>query len=190
MTVDDPITEWLVRMQASDQEATEMLWQSYGRRVMGMARKVLGMGSVDAAFDKDVAQSVFRTVFIRAPKGKFPKLDSRESFWNLLAEITFRKALKRKHKEGRQPTSDMDQVSAFLDDQPSPETDVDIRDTVQRLCDLLDPDAQRVLALRLEACDYNEINKRTGLSRATIARKVALIRATWEREMFDEFGRV
>src|SRR5262245_3278914 len=119
MTVDDPITEWLVRMQASDQEATEKLWQSYGRRVMGMARKVLGMGSPAAASDKDVAQSVFRTVFIRAPKGKFPKLDSRESFWNLLAEITFRKALKRRYKERHHSTADSDQLGAILVEKPS-----------------------------------------------------------------------
>jgi RNA polymerase sigma factor (sigma-70 family) len=185
MAGEDPITLWVAGLKADEVAAMENLWQRYFHRVRGMARKILSGGPKRTADESDVAQSAFRSFVIRARKGLFPKLDDRIDLWRILATITVRKAVKQKHKQARQRSAatDVELVKAVLSEKPRLESEIMVRDEIQRLKELLDPDAQRVLTLVLEGHSTAEIAKQCELSRATIERKRKLIRETWLREL-------
>src|SRR5436190_3534199 len=184
MADDDPITCWVAQLKADERDAARKLWQRYFHRVAGMARKILAAGPRGGADEEDVAQSAFRSFFIRARKGHFPQLNDRDDLWKLLVTITIRKAVKQKRKLARQPIAieDVEEVNLQLAERPTPEFVVALQDEMQRLLGLLDATEQRVAGLILEGRTTEEIAAFCMLSRSTIERKRKLIRETWLRE--------
>lgn len=184
MTDDDPVTEWIAGLKAEDQAAAEKLWHRYCRRVAGIAKRILGTGLAGAADEHDVAQSAFRSFFLRASRGQFPQLEDREDLWKLLATITIRKAIKRRRKNARQKSTH--EVGAYFAEElaaeNSHELSVDMREEVTRLVGLLDEKTQQVAGLLLQGHTNQEIADQIGTSLATIERKRKLIRETWRRE--------
>jgi RNA polymerase sigma factor (sigma-70 family) len=183
MADEDPITKWIAALKNNDPLAAQAVWERYWRRVAGLARKVLAARSPDSAAVEDVAQSAFRTFFLRARDGRFPRLGDRRDLWNLLAVITVRKAVKQRRGAGPQPDVDVELLSSELSGKPSHETVVAVKDEVQRLLDLLDDPSRQVLGYLLEGHTNQEIAKQLGVSLSTIERKRKLIRATWDRAM-------
>ena len=183
MAEDDSVSRWLAGVKDGDGLAAEELWRAYWRRVAGMARRILARGRGGSA--EDVAQSAFRSFFLRARDGRFPRLEDRHDLWNLLAIITVRKAIKHKRRQSRQPRdlAECDVVETQLSQDPSHEHVVAMREEVQRLMGLLD-DTSRVIADRLLEGHTNlEAAEKCGVSVATIERKRRLIRETWRREL-------
>jgi DNA-directed RNA polymerase specialized sigma24 family protein len=182
---DDPASLWLAQLKALGLGEEKNLWKEYWRRVEGVARKVLAASPKGGADEEDVAQSVFRTFFKRARKGLFPRLNDSDELWDLLVTITVRKASKRKRKSVRQPAAveDVELLKAQLAEDPTPAAVMAMQDEVQRVMSLLDPIAQRVVALVLEGRTTEEVAASCGKSRATIERKRKLIRETWMREL-------
>ena len=144
----------------------------------------MAAGPRGGADEEDVAQSAFRSFFIRARKGHFPQLNDRDDLWKLLVTITIRKAVKQKRKLARQPIAieDVEEVNLQLAERPTPEFVVALQDEMQRLLGLLDATEQRVAGLILEGRTTEEIAAFCMLSRSTIERKRKLIRETWLRE--------
>lgn len=182
---DDPVTQWLADLKADERAAAELLWQRYWRRVAGLARKILSAGRAGGADEEDVAQSVFRSFFVRARDGRFPRLEDRQDLWKLLATITIRKALKQKRRQARQPAAveEIDSISSELARAPGHEVVAVLKDEVQRLLSLLDEGSQRVAGCLLEGQTNQEISEACGVSLSTVERKRKLIRETWLREM-------
>lgn len=181
MSDDDPVTQWITGLTTDDRHSAEKLWQRYCRRVAAIAKRILGSGSRGGADENDVAQSAFRSFFLRAKRGQFPQLEDRDDLWKLLATITIRKAIRRRQKNSRQPSA-----GEFLAEQiaakDSHEMSVETQEEVARLVGLLDEKAQRVAGLLLEGRTTQEIADAIGASVATIERKRKLIRETWRRE--------
>jgi DNA-directed RNA polymerase specialized sigma24 family protein len=147
--------------------------------------------ALEPVLTKDVAQSAFRSFFLRARGASFPRLEDRRDLWNLLVTITIRKAIKQKRKEVRQPPAieQVDFLKNHLARAPSHEFVVALRDEIQRLLCLLDKNSQRVVGQLLEGQTNEQIAAACGVSLATIERKRKLIRETWRREMHHESER-
>ena len=185
MDSDDPITQWLADLQSDERAAAEKLWQRYWRRVAGMARKVLGARAGGGADEDDVAQSVFRTFFLRAQDGQFPQLEDRQDLWNLLVTITIRKAIKTKRRQLRQaPAVDnLHLIGEELSEPPGPDVAIILQDEINRLVGMLDETSQKVTGLLMEGYSNKDAADACGVSIATIERKRKLIRETWRREL-------
>jgi RNA polymerase sigma factor (sigma-70 family) len=183
MANDAPVSRWLAGVKQGDPLAAEQLWQAYWRRVAGMARKILARGR--GGNSEDVAQSAFRSFFVRARDGRFPRLEDRHDLWNLLAVITVRKAIKHNRRQSQQPsaTAEIELVESQLAREPSPEHVVAMRDEIQRLMGLLDDTSRVILRSLLAGRTNQEAADECQVSLATIERKRKLIRETWRREL-------
>ena len=180
-TQDSAISSLIAGVKQSDERAIARLWEIYFQRVAGLARKTLD-GTRGAADEEDVAQSAFRSFCLRAGRNGFARLNDRRDLWNLLATITFRKALKQVAREGRRPATVHDAEQA-LSRQPAHELLVELREEIDHLLKLVDEDARRVAALVMSGHTNEEVAALCRFSRAKVERKRRLLRETWRREL-------
>ena len=96
------VTRWISALKQGDQAAASGLWESYFRRLVGLARTRLHDVPRGIADEEDVALSAFDSFCRRAQTGQFPRLHDRDDLWQILALITVRKAIDLRHYEGRQ----------------------------------------------------------------------------------------
>ncbi|NIL98315.1 MAG: sigma-70 family RNA polymerase sigma factor [Planctomycetales bacterium] len=185
MATDDPITLWIEGLKEDDALAVEELWQRYYRRLVGLARRVLADSPRGGVDEEDVATSAFASFYARARDGKFPRLDDRASLWKLLMTITIRKAIRRGHRERRQPSvCEAEFLREELSREPTPELAVSLRDQLKQLLGRLpDERSRQVALLSLDNFSNDEIARRCDCSTSTVERKRKLIREAWLREI-------
>jgi DNA-directed RNA polymerase specialized sigma24 family protein len=200
------VTRWLGGLKAGDREAVRPLWERYYARLVRLARARLrqahrGRGGAGAVEDEeDAALSAFNSFCAGAERGRFPDLSDRDDLWRLLVVITARKAGAQVQKQARQKRGGGRVVEAsdlpapgdstgdpFLDRiadaEPTPEFAAMVAEEYQRLLAKLDTDELRRVALdRMEGYTTDEIAERLGVARRTVARRLDLIRRTWEDE--------
>ena len=99
---DGSVTRWISALKQGDQAAASGLWESYFRRLVGLARARLGDVPRRVADEEDVALSAFDSFCRRAQAGQFRRLEDRDDLWQILALITVRKAIDLRTYEGRQ----------------------------------------------------------------------------------------
>jgi DNA-directed RNA polymerase specialized sigma24 family protein len=194
------VTHWIHQLQAGDQAAVQNLWEGYFRRLVGLARKKLQGVPRRAADEEDVALSAFQSFCLHAEEGQFPRLLDRHDLWQLLMVITSRKAVDLIQHERRQkrgggkvqlasalPCGDSKEGAAFanlIGREPDPEFAAQVAEEWQRLLDRLgDTDLRRVAVAKMEGHTNDEIAGQIGRSKATVERKLMLIRSIWEREI-------
>ncbi len=196
------VTCWLGHLKEGDQAAAQPLWERYFSRLVVVARgklKKLRRTTADQD-EEDAALSAFNSFCDGAARGRFPQLADRDDLWRLLVVITARKALAQAHREGRKKrgggrvvdeavlfghgSGDGDSLAGLeriAGEGPTPEFAAMIAEECQRLLDVLDDDALRHVALsRMEGYTNDEIAAQLGCARRTIARRLELIRKTWE----------
>ena len=196
------VTCWLGHLKGGDQAAAQPLWERYFSRLVVVARgklKKLRRTTADQD-EEDAALSAFNSFCDGAARGRFPQLADRDDLWRLLVVITARKALAQAHREGRKKrgggrvvdeavlfghaTGDEGSLAGLeriAGDGPTPEFAAMMAEECQRLLDALDDDALRQVALsRMEGYTNDEIAAQLGCARRTIARRLELIRKTWE----------
>jgi DNA-directed RNA polymerase specialized sigma24 family protein len=194
------VTNWIGGLKAGDGAAVQPLWERYYLRLVRLARARLRMERrASAAEDEeDAALSAFNSFCAGATRGQFPRLADRDDLWRLLVVITARKAgaqlqrqRRRKRGGGRVvaaadlPHDDRaDTLEAALADGPTPDFAAAAAEQYRRLLDLLDDDGLRKVALdRMEGYSNDEIADRLGCARRTVARRLEVIRRTWEAEV-------
>lgn len=183
---------WIHELKNGDQEAARKLWQRYVARVNALARKRLGVQTrhVD---NEDVAQSVFRSLYLGVAHGEFPWLVDRDNLWPLLATITRRKTanlirgenrLKRgggrvrgeselDHEGGAGPAG----LDQFPDADPPPDFALEMIEECQRLLIELPDDTYRfIVGHRLEGHTNYEIAELLGITKRSVERKLQLVR--------------
>ena len=96
------VTRWISALKQGDQAAASGLWESYFRRLVGLARARLRDVPRLIADEEDVALSAFDSFCRRAQAGQFRRLNDRDDLWQILALITVRKAIDLRNYEGRQ----------------------------------------------------------------------------------------
>jgi DNA-directed RNA polymerase specialized sigma24 family protein len=173
------ISDWLQRLRHGDEQAARRLWERFFERMVAVARRRLGAGPRRAGDEEDAALSAFAD-FTRAVKaGRFPDLRDRDELWALLLTFTVRKARGQLRHEGCRPVVDEPGREMAGDDLP-PDEVAAFQDELAWLLGQLSSDEVRQVALRrLEGYGNDEIAEQMSCSRATVERRVRLVRETW-----------
>ena len=190
------VSGWIGGLKAGDEAAVQPLWERYYGRLVRLARARLRVARRAAAEDEeDAALSAFNSFCAGVARGRFPRLADRDDLWRLLVVITARKAGAQLQRQGRQKrgggrvVAEADlaadaTLGSFLAAGPSPDFAATAAEEYRRLLDLLGGDDLRRVALdRMEGYTVDEIAERLGCARRTVARRLDLIRKTWEAEV-------
>lgn len=205
------VTHWIVALKDGDLAAAQPLWKRYYRQLIVLARNKLRSSRRREADEEDVVQVAFQSFFHSIAEGRFPELADRDGLWRLLVFITAKKALKQLTYEqrlkrrgtladaagidtieansvsGAGPFSgvscDDSTLTEFVDREPTPEFAVQVVDECRRLlASLGDESLQQVAVWKMEGYGNDEIARKLGCSRRTVARKLEAIRIIWNKE--------
>lgn len=191
MPPEDSIAGWVTSLRAGDEAAAQRLWDAYFPRLVGLARvKLAGLPRRAAADEEDVALSALDSFCARARRGDFPDLRDRDGLWRVLMTVTARKAARLVRDQGRlkRGGGEVAGESAFGADaaaggDPTPSFEAEASDSLLRLLDALaDDDLRRIALWKMNGHTNSEIAALLGCAPATVERRLALIRKTWERE--------
>jgi RNA polymerase sigma factor (sigma-70 family) len=188
------VTRWISALKVGDQAAASGLWESYFRRLVGLARARLHDVPRQVADEEDVALSAFDSFCRRARAGQFRSLHDRDDLWQILALITARKAIDLRTYVGRQSRGrgrirslnelTREGLETLGGDEPTPELAAQFVEEFRRLMEQLgDPSLRSVAALKLEGYTNDEIAARLGCVTSTVERKLARIRGEWAGEL-------
>lgn len=198
MNSGDSITRLIEELRQGDQDAAQLLWEAYYKRLVTLARKKLaGFGRL-INDEEDVALSAFKSFCRGIGSGKFPDIADRNELWSLLITITMHKVFHvardaRRLKRGGDQKFVVDNRSGsrWIDRAPGAELDparvAEVSDEFERLLNLL-PNAELVelATLKLEGYTNQEIADRWNRAERTVERKLQIIRRLWGREVeFD-----
>ena len=193
------VTRCVRDIGSGDAAAATLLWERYFALLVQVAKKRLARsGSTGAdADEEDAALSAFVSFCTAAGKGRFPDLPDREELWRLLVVITARKvgeqvdrrrALKRGghlHRvEGALANGLTSGLTAAVAREANPEVAAMVAEETRLLLERLGNSQLQAIALwRMEGYTADEIAKRLGCTRRTVARKLELIRDAWKGEL-------
>jgi DNA-directed RNA polymerase specialized sigma24 family protein len=193
------VTTWLLRLQEGDPAAAQALWESYFRRLVGLARKRLRGARRRDADEEDVALSAFDSFCRGAAEGRFPQVGDRDDLWHLLVVITARKAADLMEREGRlkrgggklrgesalfDPAAPHDGgLEQVVGGEPTPAFAAEVAEECRRLLDKLGDDELRAIAVwKMEGYSNEQIAERLGRALATVERRLRVIRKLWEND--------
>ena len=201
MASEGSVSHWIEQLKAGDHAAAQPLWESYFRRLVGLARKKLRDAPRRMADEEDVALSAFNSFCRGAERGQFPQLHDRDNLWRLLVTITARKAFDLVRDEHRQKRGGGDVLgeSALLgrsDDaaaeaglaqvigrEPTPEFAAQVAEECQRLLDRLNSAELRSIAVwKMEGDTTDQIAAKLDCAPSTVERKLRRIRGVWAQE--------
>ncbi len=199
------VTDWVHKLEAGDREAAQRLWESYYRRLVGLARKKLRDLPRREVDEEDIALSAFDSFCRGLEQGRFPSLQNRDDLWHLLVVITVRKAAdlltsRRRQRRGGGKVrgesafagpadvgADARGIEQVVGTEPSPEFAVAVAEQCEILLRSLPQEQLRSIAVwKMEGYTNQQIADQVRCSLATVERKLVLIRATWK----DQLGAV
>jgi RNA polymerase sigma factor (sigma-70 family) len=172
--VDDGAPELLARWQAGDERAADELFRRYADRLIGLARSRLSArlaGRVDA---EDVVQSAYRSFFADARAGGY-HIERGGDLWRLLVSITLHKlqdqvdrhTAEKRSVDAERRFGTEDSMAgirpALLSRDPSP---LELEQAMRPL----QPNERRVLELRLQGYNHEEIAGALDCSERTVIR--------------------
>lgn len=188
---DESVTLFYQRLYDGDRAAAAKLWQHFGHRVEGLARKTLAGRNQRMSDADDAAQSAFASFWQRVERGDFPEDANRDDLWRILGVITVCKALKHQEREntakrgggrvhGESSVAGLPTEPFLLDQavQQIPEQEFDL--ICEELLEQLDPSCRDVVLLKLAGHTNDEISRQIGCSLSTIERKLRLVRRIWD----------
>jgi DNA-directed RNA polymerase specialized sigma24 family protein len=195
------VTYWIDLLKEGDAAAAQQLWESYFRRLVGLARAKLRGTPRRAADEEDVALSAFGSFCRGVEQGRFPQLLDREDLWQLLVVLTVRKAFRLAQYERRQkrgggqgsidntpPGGEAEDeelpLAQLIGREPTPEFAAQVTEACQRLLARLGSAELRAIALwKLEGYTTEEIAAKQDCAPRTIERKLQRIRGLWAKEI-------
>jgi RNA polymerase sigma-70 factor, ECF subfamily len=182
---DDLIVFELFR--AGDDAGAKELFDRYVEQVMKLARRRLSRTMARRVDAEDIAQSVFRTFFVRARKGQF-QFEEAEDLCKILARITVHKTLRQiaYHKRAKRDTgaeSGADTQELLLNrlaGGATPEDAAIFVDELEHLFQKLQPTERAILELRMEGYNNLEIADKLGISDRKIRRLMERVKGLAE----------
>jgi DNA-directed RNA polymerase specialized sigma24 family protein len=195
------ITHLIDRLKAGDRAAAQPLWETYFRRLVGLARHKLRGTPRQAADEEDVALSAFDSFCRAAERGNFPRLDDRRDLWQILMVITVRKAFdlaqyeRRRRPAGGAVLGDAELIKSadgafpeeglagILSREPTPAFAAQVAEQCERLLERLGNDELRSVARwKLEGYTVSQMAAMLNVTTRTIERKLRMIRRMWTQE--------
>lgn len=174
-------SDLMARWQKGDQAAAAELFRRYADRLIALARSRLPDHLAQRFDPEDVVQSAYRSFFARARDGQF-ELHPGNDLWQLLVAITLHKLqhqVRWNHADKRaafreQPLEGSAQTGAagvpVFAREPAPIEAVTLVDEVEQLMARLEPLQRRILELRLQGYDREEIAATVERSECTVRR--------------------
>jgi DNA-directed RNA polymerase specialized sigma24 family protein len=199
MSAPGSVTNWLVQLKDGNAAAAQPLWERYFPRMVALARKRLRGARRREADEEDVALSAFDSFCRGAEQGRFPQLGDRDDLWQLLVVITARKAVDLLARQGRlkrgggrvagesgllDPADPSNGgIEQVVGSEPTPAFAAQVAEECQRLLDKLGDDELREIAVwKMEGHTNEEIAERLDVARATVERRLRMVRKQWEDE--------
>ena len=188
--------DWLIAgLQAGDEQAVQAFVGQFGKPLENIASGRISPQMAKRFGPQSVALSVCRTFVRRSADGLF-ELEDGESVWRLLCAITLTKVREkvRFHRRDKRnidrevqpqanedsPTSDpFSSESAGL----NPAEEVEFADALEHLVSSLDEKQRRLLDLKTQGLDNDEIATEFGCSERSIRRMLATLRERFEAEL-------
>lgn len=180
------VSRLIPELMDGDRQAMQKLWQRYFQPLVQLARSRSKPGRL--AGSEDIALEAFLEFckcLARPDAGqRFPRLQTREHVWKLLACFTIRTAFDHNRKHTRQEKIVRGE-SALADGGfahlASREAAPEFTTAVTELLDQLQDDSLRTVALRkMEGFTVPEIARKLDCSASTVERKLRAIRSLWK----------
>ena len=171
--------------RGGDENAARAIVDRYFDRLMALARRRISPRLASRVDPEDILQSVFRTFFVRLKEGQFAfedqddlcKLLMRITLHKTLRQVAFHKAAKRDpNQETAQGDHHREQLLTLLDKEPSAEASVAFLDQLEHFLGQLEPQTRRILELRLQGYNNDEIAKELNIYDRKIRRAVERVR--------------
>ena len=191
--------ELLNRFKNGDEDAANVLFERYYKRVARVAEQRIAGYRLPATSGEDIAASVFESLWKKADQGGFEDCDLNDinELWRLLCSIVKFKAqdhVRREHAKKRgdgvirgesvfqnRIDGDGPGIDQFAVDFDSVSESVGFREQFQKLlASLGKPVLSEIATLRLEGYSVVEISKHFDRSDRWAKRKLALIRDSWK----------
>ena len=166
----------VVMVRDGDEQAANLLYERYARRVLGLVRAKLGARLSTMTEPEDIVQSVFKSVFRGMQSGNYDAPPG-ETLWNLLAVIAVNKLRNKANHHSAQcrdssrniPLDTGEEGLGIAIDQASIEFfEICVRESLE----LLRPSHREILSMRVQGHSIDEIRELTGRSRRTIERSL------------------
>lgn len=177
----------LARLRGGEVDAATELYLRYADRLLRLARRQTA-ADLAARFDpEDVVQSVFRTFFRRFSAGAYDVPEGSE-LWKLLLVISLNKLRKlgqhhRAAKRDARRTVGGDDVTQLLGNDETGAV-AHLRLTIQELLESLDATTCRIIELRMEGREVQEIADSINRSKRTVER----VLQNFRRRMADDIS--
>jgi len=192
MASEGSITHCIQLLKAGERAAAQQLWEWYLHRLVGLGRAHLWGTSRRVADEEDVALSAFESVYQRAERGQFPRLNDRDDLWQLLVVVTVRKAIDLVRREGRLTRGSgrvlvLSELAGpgleeVFDTELTPELAVQMAEECRRLYSCLGDDTLRAVARwKMEGHTNAEIAAKLECVPQTVERKLRTIRRLWAK---------
>ena len=194
--MDDVSIQLLNRFRQGDENAAEEIFQRYMNRLLALAQTRISRKLQLRVDAEDVVQSVYHSFYRRAREGQF-ELKRSGDLWRLLAAITVNKVCHQARFHGQKKRStnreqslanDGDVVSQNVDlftYEPDTEDAVAILDELSYVMNDLSELQCKMLELRLQDHDLEEIAESVGRSQRTVRRTFDEVRERLERRLLD-----
>lgn len=189
--MDDRSGDLLAMWRRGDQGAATELFHRYASRLVALARSRISQKLAQRVDPEDVVQSAYRSFFADSREGRYD-LERGGDLWQLLVTITLHKIsdqVKRNTADKR--TVDREQnfgsedslvnrVGPIAAAEPTPMEAVTLVDQVEGLMRRLEPLERRVLELRLQGHDLEEIATEVRRTQRTVRRILERIKEVLE----------
>jgi RNA polymerase sigma factor (sigma-70 family) len=189
------VTRLIIDLRSDDAKVREvaarLVWGRYLKELLRLARSQLSARIRSREDEEDVLQSMYKSFCIRQRKGDFD-LGSRDQLWNLLVQITLRKARNtaNRHLQAKRdilredvatihsPDSVLDEIDASG---PSPAEAALLNEALERRIQMLgEPELREIALLKLEGYTNTEIAAQLDCTLRTVERKLERIRTYWQ----------
>jgi RNA polymerase sigma factor (sigma-70 family) len=188
------VTHWITQLLAGDDQAAHKLWERYYQQLVEMARKRLRRSPPGAVDEEDVVVNAFDSFCRDARRGRFPRLQDRQSLWLLLVTFTGQKAIdaiRRENAAKRRPPQHGDTEPALeqvLSREPSPELAAQLAEELEGLLNLLPSAESRQIAVWMLQPGWTNarIAVKLGCTERTVQRKVRQIQTLWQKTMEND----
>jgi RNA polymerase sigma factor (sigma-70 family) len=188
----EPSRDLLARWCEGDQHAASELVRRYADQLIALTRSRLPKKVALRIDPEDVMQSVYRSFFLGAREGRYD-VGQGGDLWRLLVSITLHKLFKRvRHNVAQKRTVDREhhvpenEFLSHLEDrmrsqEPSPAEAAALADELGQVMRQLDALQRRVLELRLQGYNLDEIADETQCSQRTVCRTLDLVKGLLQR---------